>query len=122
MVGLAFLALILFIEHRFPKIPAALVALVLGILLSVIFDFHGRGLHVVGDIPAGLAAPKLPGLEWSDWLLLFAGAFGIALVNFAEAYGPARNFAANTPYRISPDKELIGLGTANVGPGLFKGF
>ena len=122
VVGLAFLALILFIEHRFPKIPAALVALVFGILLSVIFDFHGRGLHVVGDIPAGLAAPKLPGLEWQEWLLLVAGAFGIALVNFAEAYGPARNFAAQHSYTIRPNQELIGLGAANVGAGLFQGF
>jgi high affinity sulfate transporter 1 len=121
-VGLAFLALILFIEHRFPKIPAALVALVLGILLSVVFNFHERGLHVVGDIPAGLAAPRLPGLEWGDWLLLLGGAFGIALVNFAEAYGPSRNFAAKHSYTIRPNQELIGLGAANVGAGLFQGF
>jgi len=122
VVGLGFLAMILFIEHRFPKIPAALVALVLGITLSVVFNFHDRGLHVVGDIPAGMVAPKLPGLEWSDWLLLFAGAFGIALVNFAEAYGPARNFAAKHSYTIRPNQELIGLGAANVGAGLFQGF
>lgn len=122
IVGLAFLAMIFLIEHRFPKIPAALVALVLGIALSVAFDLHGRGLHVVGDIPAGLVAPKLPGLEWQDWLLLFGGAFGIALVNFAEAYGPARNFAAKHSYAIKPNQELIGLGAANMGAGLFQGF
>jgi MFS superfamily sulfate permease-like transporter len=122
VIGLVFLALILFLEHRFPKIPAALVALVLGILGSVLFDFHGRGIHVVGDIPAGLAAPQLPGLEWDDWLLLLAGAFGIALVNFAEAYGPSRNFAAKHSYTIRPNQELIGLGAANVGAGLFQGF
>lgn len=104
VVGLAFLAMIFFIEHRFPKIPAALVAGAFGIALSVVFDLHGRGLHVVGDIPAGLVAPKLPGLAWQDWLLLVAGAFGIALVNFAEAYGPARNFAAKHSYAIRPIK------------------
>jgi high affinity sulfate transporter 1 len=121
-IGLAFFALILFLEHRFPKVPAALAALVLGILGSVFFNFHGQGVHVVGDIPAGLVAPKFPGLDWQDWLLLLGGALGLSLINFAEAYGPARSFAAKHSYSIRPNQELIGLGAANVGAGLFQGF
>jgi len=50
------------------------------------------------------------------------GEFGLALVNFAEAYGPARSFAARHRYEIAANQELVGLGAANLGAGLFQGF
>ena len=40
---------------------------------------------------------------------------------FAEAIGPG-GFATKYRYSINPDQELIGLGAANVGAGLFQGF
>ena len=122
LIGVLFVALIFFLEHRFHRVPAALVALILGIGLSLVFGLEARGVHVVGAVPAGLAPPKLPALDLGDWLLLVPGALGIALVNFAEAYGPARSFAARHGYQIDPDQELIGLGAANMGAGLFQGF
>ncbi len=122
VVGIVFLAFIFFLEHRFHRVPAALVALILGISLSLLLGLEARGVHVVGAIPAGLAPPKLPALDLGDWLLLVPGALGIALVNFAEAYGPARSFAARHAYAIDPDQELIGLGAANMGAGFFQGF
>ncbi len=121
-VGASFIALILLIEHRFHKIPAALVALVLGIAISAVLGLEARGVEVVGEVPAGLAPPKLPGITFNDLILLIPGAMGIALVNFAEAYGPARNFATKHRYKIDANQELIGLGAANLGAGLFQGF
>ena len=122
VIGIISIALLFFLEHRFHKLPAALLVMVLGIIVSSLFALEARGVHVVGEIPAGLAPPKLPGLSLEQWLLLMAGAFGIALVNFAEAYGPARNFSAKHGYDISADQEMIGLGAANFGAGLFQGF
>jgi SulP family sulfate permease len=122
VVGLISIALLLFLEHRFHKLPAALIVMLLGIITSSLFALEGRGMHVVGEIPAGLAPPKLPGLSLDQWLLLLPAAFGLALVNFAEAYGPARNFGAKHRYDIAADQELVGLGAANFGAGLFQGF
>ena len=121
-IGLVSIALLFFLEHRFHKLPAALIVMVLGIIFSSLFAFEQLGVHVVGEIPAGLAPPKLPGLSLDQWLLLLPAAFGIALVNFAEAYGPARSFAAKHRYEIAADQELVGLGAANFGAGLFQGF
>jgi len=121
-VGLVSIALLFSLEHRFHKLPAALLVMVLGILFSSLFALELRGVEVVGDIPAGLAPPKLPGLSLDQWLLLLPGALGLALVNFAEAYGPARSFAAKHRYEIAADQELVGLGAANLGAGLFQGF
>jgi high affinity sulfate transporter 1 len=122
ITGILCLILLITLEHYFHKIPAALVALVFGIAISVIFGLEARGVEVVGEIPAGLARPQWPAVGWQNWLLLFPGALGLALVNFAEAIGPSRSFASAHKYKIDPNQELIGLGAANFGAGLFQGF
>ena len=99
------------ILNRFPKLPAALIVILLGILFSSLSAFDQPGLHVVGEIPAGLAPPKLPGLSVDQWLLLLPAAFGLALVNSAEAYVPARSFATKHKDEISANQQLFGLGT-----------
>jgi SulP family sulfate permease len=122
ITGILCLVLLILIEHYFHKIPAALVALVFGIVISLIFGLEARGVEIVGAIPAGLAPPQWPAIGWQNWLLLIPGALGLALVNFAEAIGPSRSFAASHKYKIDPNQELIGLGTANFGAGVFQGF
>lgn len=122
IVGVVCLLLLIALEHYFEKIPAALVALVVGIGISAAFGMETRGVEIVGDIPAGLAAPQWPAISLQDWWLLLPGALGLALVGFAEAIGPSRSFAAAHKYEIDANQEFIGLGAANVGAGLFQGF
>ena len=122
IVGVACLLLLIWLERSFEKIPAALAALVFGIAISTAFGLEAHGVAVVGEIPAGLAPPRWPSIGLEQWGLLLPGAFGIALVAFAEAVAPARSFAAAHGYRIDPNQELIGLGAANTGAGLFQGF
>ena len=122
VIGLISIVLLVFMEHRFHKLPAALIVMLFGILVSNLFAFELKGVEVVGEIPAGLAPPKLPGLALNEWLVLLPAAIGIALVNFAEAYGPGRSLAAKHHYEINTNQELIGLGAANLGAGLFQGF
>ena len=122
IVGLSSIAVMLVVERRFERIPAALIVLIVGIAASVAFGLADRGVEVVGAIPAGLAPPRLPDVGLEDLVILVPGAMGIALVSFAEAIGPARTFAARHRYDIDPDRELVALGAANVGAGLFQGF
>ena len=122
LVGVTCLILLFAIEHFFEKIPAALVALVFGIAVSTIFGLEYLGVEIVGEIPAGLAPPQWPAITPQMWLLLLPGAVGLALVNFAEAIGPSRSFAAKHKYETDANQELIGLGAANFGAGLFQGF
>jgi MFS superfamily sulfate permease-like transporter len=110
------------LERRLPKVPAALVVLVGSIAASVVFGLEGQGVHVVGDLPAGLTGPSLPGAGLAAIPLLFAGALGIALVAFAEAIGPANELAQKHGGTIDANRELIALGAANAGAGLFSGF
>jgi SulP family sulfate permease len=121
-VGLLAIAVMVVVERVAHRLPAALVALVLGILVSRAFDLAGRGVEVIEEIPAGLAGPQIPDVTLAELSLLLASAVGIALVNFAEANSMAREFARRDGVKLDADQELVGLGAANVGAGLFQGF
>ncbi len=121
-IGVGTLVVMLLLEHYYHRIPAALVALLGGIAISAVFGLSELGVHIVGEIPAGMAPPKLPAITPEQWLSLIPGGVALALVIFAEAIGPARSFATKYRYSINPDQELIGLGAANVGAGLFQSF
>jgi SulP family sulfate permease len=121
-VGTAGIAGMLLLERRLPRIPAALVILLASIGVSAALGLEAAGVHVVGELPAGLAPPSLPGVGFEALPLLLVGAVGIALVAFAEAIGPANEFARAHGGRVDPNRELIAIGAANTGAGLFSGF
>jgi SulP family sulfate permease len=118
-VGLSCLLLMIFLERRFERIPAALVILIYSIAIVSVFNLD---VEIIGEIPAGLAPPKIPDISLQEWAMLIPGALAITLVMFSEAVGPDRSFARKHRYEINEDQELIGLGTANIGAGFFQGF
>lgn len=120
-IGLGAIALILLIRRTYPVIPGSLVALVAGILVVSIFDLEQYGVSIVGTIPAGFPAPGLPHVGITVIPFLLAGAVGIVFIAIGESLGIARAFAARHHYEINPDQELIALGSANIGCGLFQG-
>lgn len=80
------------------------------------------GLALVGDVPRGLPIPSLPLIERSDLGPLAVGAVGIALVSFADTSVLSQAYAVRHGSRVDPNRELVALGLANVGCGLFQGF
>jgi high affinity sulfate transporter 1 len=121
-VGLITIAVMVGVERYVHRLPAALVALATGIAISRLFDLGERGVEVIEEIPSGLAAPAIPDVALEDLSLLAVAALGIFLVNFAEANSVARELAQKDGSRIDSNQELLGLGSANVGAGLFQGF
>ena len=122
IVGLVSLALLFLIERFFPKIPAAIVVLFLAIAVSAIFDFESMGIHIVGEIPAGLPDLGLPDVTMEGVLTLAPGAFAIAIVAFAESIANARTYATKFGYTVDADQDLVALGMANVGSGISQSF
>lgn len=121
-IALASLAVLIGLERYFKKVPAALAGLLFGIGVVTLLGLDGRGVEIVGNIPAGIASPKLPDIALRDLGVIAAGAMGIALIAFSEAVGPTRTFARKHRYDTDPNKELIAIGAANAGAGLFQGF
>jgi high affinity sulfate transporter 1 len=123
IVGAISLAL-LFALHRFtPKLPAALIVLFLAIAASSLLDFESRGIHIVGEIPAGLPDFGIPeGLGIEELLAVAPGAVGVALVAFAESVAIARSFGTKFGYEVDANQELIAVGASNLGSGFSGAF
>jgi sulfate permease, SulP family len=120
-VGLASLALVLGLRRLAPVVPGSLAAVLLGIAAVGLFDLDGHGVEIVGRIDSGLPALGLPGVTAADYLALAPAAAGVMLVGFAEGLGAAKTYAAAHHYEVDANRELLGLGAANLGAGLSSG-
>jgi high affinity sulfate transporter 1 len=121
-VGLLSLAVVLGFRRFLPVVPGSLVAVILGIAAVHLFDLSTHGVAIVGHIDSGLPSVGLPDrVGAADYGRLVASAVGVMLVGFAEGLGAAKTYAARDHYEIDTNKELLGLGAANVGAGLCGG-
>ena len=73
-------------------------------------------------MPAGLPLPTLPDFDANVWRQLFPAAALISLIGFVESISIAQTLAAARRERIDANKELIGLGAANVAAALTSGY
>jgi sulfate permease, SulP family len=110
------------LKHFAPRIPASLVVVVAAGVASVAFDFKAHGIAVVGDIPSGLPWPRWPRIGITHWSQLTLSAAGLALVAFADAAAISRSYAKKHGYAIDANRELIGLGSANIAAGFTRAF
>jgi high affinity sulfate transporter 1 len=121
LVGAATIAILFLLGAAVPRLPSALVVLVLGILSVSWFGLSQKGVEVVGTIEAGMPSLSLPRLGEDDFSALFVGAVGIVFVLMAESLTAARTFASRHNYEIDPSQELGAIGAANIVSGLFGG-
>ncbi len=121
-IGLLSLLIIIVCKKLLPKIPGVLVAVVVAIVISAAVGLADLGVKVVGVLPQGFPLPTWPAVSLSDVTVLFAGALSIALVALTDTISTASSFAARRGETVDGDKEMIGIGAANVAAGLFQGF
>ena len=121
-VGLASLAGILLLQRLLPKVPAVLVAVVLASIAVNAFDLQAHGVETIGVLPRGFPPFTIPSAAWSDVPPLFVGALAIAVVALADTMSTASSFASRHGERVRGNQEMLGIGAANIGAGLFQGF
>jgi len=80
------------------------------------------GGEVVGKIPHGLPAFRMPTLTFDAIRQLLTAAMIIALVAFMESISMAKAMATKSKQRIAPSQELIGQGVANIGGAFFQAY
>jgi sulfate permease, SulP family len=120
ILAAAMLAILLGMERFFPKIPAPLVAVILGVAAAGFLGLNQFGIALTGHIPPGVPAPALPNLSLVR--TLWPGALGMALMSFTESIAAGRAFAAHNDPPPLPNRELIALGAANLAGSFFQCF
>lgn len=122
LIGLAAFAVLRLSPRLLPRLPAALVTLVVAGAVVALLGLDQRGVAVVGAVPAGLPELHWPRVPWELLDELAAAALGLALVSFSSMMLTARSFAAKNHYDIDADREFAALGAANIAAALSQSF
>ncbi len=122
-LGGACLLVILACKRWLPRAPGVLLAVAGATAVAAHFNLAASaGVAVVGPLPQGLPAFRLPDVSLADAGSLLAAAAAVALLSFADTSVLARTFALHAGQPTDDNQELIALGVANVASGLFQGF
>ena len=105
-------------ERLFP-----LVLLVIAIILSIILHWGSLGVATIGRIPHGLPSFTLPHMaDLQEALKLLPTAGLMALIIFVSSSSVASTYARLRGESFDANRELTGLGLANISGGLFQSF
>lgn len=120
-IGVGGIVLLLVLKRISPLMPGAMIAVVASTLVVWLFDLNTRaGVSVVGSVPAGFPEFSVPAISFTDMKGLLPIALTISIVGFLESIAVAKKIASQKHYDIDANKELIGLGLANLAGAFFK--
>ena len=101
--------------------PMAVVIMSTAIVASTGLDQSAQ-VAIVGQVPSGLPSIGLPQISWQQTQALWLPALLISLVGFVESVSVAQSLALKRGQRISPDRELLGIGAANIASAFSGGY
>ncbi|MEC5216486.1 MFS superfamily sulfate permease-like transporter [Actimicrobium sp. GrIS 1.19] len=112
---------LLFLFARIPHLPGGVLVIGLGLAAGHWIDLSQYGIGLVGNIDLQLTAPSVPTLAYVQWLRLAELSVAMVLILYAESYGSIRTFAMKHGDPVTPNRDLLALGAANLVSGLFAG-
>ncbi len=121
-VGVGSAGVLYITRKKWPHAPSALIVVIFATLLVYVLSLDALGVSTVGEVPGGLPRFSVPVLDISMAVKLFPAAMVILFVGYMESIGIAQWTAMREKERIYPNRELAGLGAANIAAGLFSGY
>ena len=112
LVGLSTIASLRVLKRVAPKLPAALITLIVVTVVVSLTD--PAGVAVLGEVPSGLPNLALPSVPVSAWFDLAPTALAIAVLTIAEGLLMAKRAARSNGEQFAPNGELFAMGVANV--------
>lgn len=122
MIGIGSIFTIMMIRKWKKTFPSALVVVILGTLFTYLFGLNQAGVSIVGEVPEGLPSFDAGFVNFSDLQLLIPIVLVISLVSYMESIAVAKAIANKHGYKVDANKELVGLGLANIGGSFFQSF
>ncbi|WNY27417.1 SulP family inorganic anion transporter [Methanolapillus ohkumae] len=108
------LLLVLLSKKFLPKIPMALIVLVVGTIMTFLFGLDGFGVTIVGEIPGGFPTLAIPDiLNFPDLSMGILSGFVIAIVILSDSLLTAKSFALRNRTKIQENRELVAFSAAN---------
>lgn len=121
LIGGGAFILILLMKKYFPKLPAPLISVIIGILIISVFK-DTKGITLVGFIPSGFPSFRIPEIENVNLIQLIYESSGIVLISFCSLMLTNKSFASRNGYSVNPNQDFIALGVADIMSGFSQGF
>ncbi|MDW4573265.1 SulP family inorganic anion transporter [Microbacterium sp. M3] len=116
-VAAASVAVLLLGRAFLPRIPWALVVLIVSTVAVVVAGLDDKGVDVLGEVPAGAPSFTWPVIDWSLWLALVPSAIALTLVTTAEGLLVSRSYAEKHGYPFRANRDLLAFGLGNIAAG-----
>ncbi len=101
------------------KIPGAVIAVILSIVLSNLLDASNHGVAVIGPVQGGLPPIGLPeGITLTDIPAVMGVALSCFFLIIAQSAATSRSFAMKHGQRVDINRDIVGLAGANIAAGL----
>ncbi len=113
-IGVVVLAIVIVCERISPKIPGALIGLVVSIFAVNVFDLTTKGVAVLGGLPAGLPPLAIPAINPEDLVRLMPVALTVALVCIMQTAATSRSFADLGGYEVNMNRDFLAVGAGSV--------
>ncbi len=121
-IGIGAVALLILFQQKLPRVPGPVVVIALAILLMSITDLAGRGVGIIGQVPAGLPSLGIPSFSIADVTEVLPLAAACYLIGYLTDFSVADRFAKMHRYEYDADQELLAVGASNFASGIAGGF
>lgn len=102
---------------------APMVVVIVSTALVAVYNLDQQAhVAIVGHVPGGLPSISLPTIQWDQINALWLPALLISLVGFVESVSVGQSLALKRSQRINPNRELVGIGAANLASAFSGGF
>jgi high affinity sulfate transporter 1 len=116
-IGMATFALVRLMKRYTPKIPGALVALILMTVVVAVLGLDQKGVAVLGTLPSGLPSLTVPDIPLADYLRLLPAAIAVVGITLAEALLLVRSYDRKYGSKSDGNQVLFAYGVSNVAAG-----
>jgi MFS superfamily sulfate permease-like transporter len=117
--GLGTIIIILGCKRFVPKVPGAIVAVVLSIGISSAIDAQADGVAIVGSVQGGFPPIGLPqGISMANIGICIGIAFSCFVLIIAQSAATSRSFAMKNGQKVDVNRDIVGLSGANFAAGL----
>ena len=123
MIGVISIFILIILKNWTPKIPSALVVVILSSLWVYFGKLYQEGVAVVGLVPGGLPSFNTPNFSIETIKNLIPISLTLAIVGYLESISISKTIAEKYKYyQLDPNQELIALGSSNIIGSLFQSY
>ncbi len=116
-IGLGAFVIVRFMKAYAPKVPAALIALILMTVTVAVLGLDQKGVGVLGTMPSGLPSLTLPNVPLSDYLRLLPGAMAVVGITLCEALLLVRSCSRKHNTKADGNQVLFAYGMCSIASG-----